>query len=114
MGVTVEEGEDYLIVHGQNGEVEGGGTAQTHLDHRIAMSFLCLGLASKKSIKVDDGHAIATSFPLFKSLMTDLGAPKSVIKLLKSGNDVAIACPSSTFIDFLDAKPKHKNDIAMR
>lgn len=55
MGVTVEEGEDYLIVHGQNGEVEGGGTAQTHLDHRIAMSFLCLGLASKKSIKVDDG-----------------------------------------------------------
>ena len=55
MGVTVEEGEDYLIVHGQNGEVEGGGTAETHLDHRIAMSFLCLGLASKKSIKVDDG-----------------------------------------------------------
>ena len=74
MGVTVEEGEDYLIVHGQNGEVEGGGTAQTPLDHRIAMSFLCLGLASKKSIKVDDGHAIATSFPIFKSLMTDLGA----------------------------------------
>ena len=55
MGVTVEEGEDYLIVHGQNGEVEGGGTVETHLDHRIAMSFLCLGLASKKSIKVDDG-----------------------------------------------------------
>ena len=63
-----------LIVHGQNGEVEGGGIAQTHLDHRIAMSFLCMGLASKKSVKVDDGHAIATSFPIFTNLMTDLGA----------------------------------------
>jgi 3-phosphoshikimate 1-carboxyvinyltransferase len=74
MGVKIEEGEDYLIVHGQNGEVEGGGIAQTHLDHRIAMSFLCMGLASKKSVKVDDGHAIATSFPIFKNLMSNLGA----------------------------------------
>jgi 3-phosphoshikimate 1-carboxyvinyltransferase len=74
MGVKIEEGEDYLIVHGQNGEVEGGGIAQTHLDHRIAMSFLCMGLASKKSVKVDDGHAIATSFPIFTNLMSDLGA----------------------------------------
>ncbi len=74
MGVKIEEGEDYLIVHGRNGEVEGGGIAQTHLDHRIAMSFLCMGLASKKSVKVDDGHAIATSFPIFKNLMSNLGA----------------------------------------
>tara|TARA_B110000003_G_C16654172_1_gene535645 strand:- start:964 stop:2301 length:1338 start_codon:yes stop_codon:yes gene_type:complete len=74
MGVKIEEGEDYLIVYGQNGEVEGGGIAQTHLDHRIAMSFLCMGLASKKSVKVDDGHAIATSFPIFTNLMSDLGA----------------------------------------
>jgi len=74
MGVKIEEGEDYLIVHGQNGEVEGGGIAQTHLDHRIAMSFLCMGLASKKSVKVDDGHAIETSFPIFKNLMSNLGA----------------------------------------
>jgi|TARA_B110000967_G_scaffold206600_1_gene253727 3-phosphoshikimate 1-carboxyvinyltransferase len=74
MGVTVEEGEDYLIVHGQDGEVEGGGIAQTYLDHRIAMSFLCMGLAAKKPVTVDDGHAIETSFPIFKELMTKLGA----------------------------------------
>ena len=74
MGVNVEEGEDYLIVHGQDGEVEGGGIAQTYLDHRIAMSFLCMGLAAKKPVTVDDGHAIETSFPIFKELMTKLGA----------------------------------------
>ena len=74
MGVNVEEGEDYLIVHGQDGEVEGGGIAQTYLDHRIAMSFLCMGLATKNPVTVDDGHAIETSFPIFKELMTKLGA----------------------------------------
>ena len=74
MGVTVEEGEDFLIVHGQNGEVAGGGTAQTHLDHRIAMSFLCMGLATQKPVSVDDGGAIATSFPVFEDLMAGLGA----------------------------------------
>ena len=74
MGVTVEEGEDFLIVHGQNGEVAGGGTAQTHLDHRIAMSFLCMGLATQKPVSVDDGGAIATSFPIFEDLMAGLGA----------------------------------------
>ena len=74
MGVIVEEGEDYLIVHGQDGEVEGGGIVQTYLDHRIAMSFLCMGLATKNPVTVDDGHAIETSFPIFKELMTKLGA----------------------------------------
>jgi len=74
MGVTIEEGEDFLIVHGQNGAVTGGGTAQTHLDHRIAMSFLCMGLATQKPVSVDDGGAIATSFPIFETLMASLGA----------------------------------------
>ncbi len=74
MGVTIEEGEDFLIVHGQNGDVAGGGTAQTHLDHRIAMSFLCMGLATQKPVSVDDGGAIATSFPIFEDLMAGLGA----------------------------------------
>ncbi|GLQ33750.1 3-phosphoshikimate 1-carboxyvinyltransferase [Amylibacter marinus] len=73
-GVTIEEGEDYLIVYGQDGEVEGGGTCATHLDHRIAMSFLCMGLATKKPVSVDDTGAIATSFPIFTPLMTGLGA----------------------------------------
>ena len=74
MGVTIEEGEDFLIVHGQDGDVAGGITAQTHLDHRIAMSFLCMGLATAKPVSIDDAGAIATSFPVFEELMTGLGA----------------------------------------
>ncbi len=75
MGVKVEEGEDFLIVHGQDGDVAGGITAQTHFDHRIAMSFLCMGLATVKPVSIDDAGAIATSFPVFEDLMTGLGAP---------------------------------------
>lgn len=74
MGVTIEEGPDFLIVHGMDGAVQGGGTAKTFLDHRIAMSFLCMGMASAKPVSVDDGGAIATSFPVFERLMGDLGA----------------------------------------
>ncbi len=74
MGVTIEEGDDYLIVHGQDGEVKGGGTAATFFDHRIGMSFLCMGLATQHPVSIDDGAAIATSFPIFESLMKDLGA----------------------------------------
>lgn len=73
-GVKIEEGEDFLIVHGQGGQVAGGGTAKTFLDHRIAMSFLCLGMASEKPVSIDDGGAIATSFPNFVPLMKGLGA----------------------------------------
>lgn len=73
-GVTIEEGEDFLIVHGQSGDVKGGGTAKTFIDHRIAMSFLCMGLATKEAVSVDDGAAIATSFPIFQDLMKGLGA----------------------------------------
>lgn len=73
-GVTIEEGADFLIVHGQGGQVAGGGMAKTHLDHRIAMSFLCLGMASEQPVSIDDGGAIATSFPNFVPLMKGLGA----------------------------------------
>ncbi|MCB1481078.1 MAG: 3-phosphoshikimate 1-carboxyvinyltransferase [Rhodobiaceae bacterium] len=66
------EGDD-LIVHG-TGEVAGGGTVETHLDHRIAMAFLVMGLASKEPVTVDDGTMIATSFPAFAGLMKGLGA----------------------------------------
>lgn len=72
-GVETEIIGDSLIVHGQ-AEVPGGGMIQTHMDHRIAMSFLILGLASKTPVTVDDGSMIATSFPNFTSLMRDLGA----------------------------------------
>ncbi|MFV2034691.1 MAG: 3-phosphoshikimate 1-carboxyvinyltransferase, partial [Halocynthiibacter sp.] len=74
-GVTIEEDEDTLTVHGMgSGRVPGGATCQSHLDHRIAMSFLCLGMAAQEAVSVDDGAPIATSFPSFKSLMNGLGA----------------------------------------
>lgn len=73
-GVTIEEGPDYMIVEGRGGSVKGGGNAKTYLDHRIAMSFLCLGMASDAPVSIDDGGAIATSFPIFEDLMTGLGA----------------------------------------
>jgi len=74
-GVTVEEGEDWWIVHGMgHGGVPGGATCAARLDHRIAMSFLVLGLASRNPVSVDDGGPIATSFPVFEPLMTGLGA----------------------------------------
>ncbi|MGH1331320.1 MAG: 3-phosphoshikimate 1-carboxyvinyltransferase [Paracoccaceae bacterium] len=74
-GVTIEEDEDTLIVHGMGaGNVPGGATCASHLDHRIAMSFLVLGLAAKKPVSIDDGTPIATSFPIFEALMGDLGA----------------------------------------
>jgi 3-phosphoshikimate 1-carboxyvinyltransferase len=74
-GVTVEDGPDWWIVHGRGpGGVAGGVTVATHLDHRIAMSFLCAGFASLQPITVDDAGPIATSFPVFEPLMRALGA----------------------------------------
>lgn len=67
------EGET-LFVHGTGGPVAGGGTVATHLDHRIAMAFLTMGLASDKPVTVDDTAMIATSFPEFRQLMEQLGA----------------------------------------
>lgn len=66
------EGDD-LIVEG-SGAVPGGGIVETHMDHRIAMSFLVMGLASDKPMSVDDTAFIATSFPDFIGLMRGLGA----------------------------------------
>ncbi len=67
------EGDD-LIVRGGDGAVRGGGLVETHLDHRIAMSFLVMGLASEKAMGIDDAAMIATSFPAFRPLMEKLGA----------------------------------------
>ena len=89
-GVTVEDGEDWIVVHGTGqggtgqggtgkgaagkGGVPGGGTVETHLDHRIAMSALVLGHAAQNPVRIDDGNAIGTSFPGFVDLMNGLGA----------------------------------------
>jgi len=74
-GVTVEETEDGMIVEGRGPDgVPGGGTVTTHMDHRIAMSFLVMGLAARDAVSIDDVSMIATSFPEFESLMSGLGA----------------------------------------
>ena len=73
-GVEVEDGPDWWVVHGRGaGGVKGGVTVASHLDHRIAMSFLCAGLAASRAITVDDAGPIATSFPAFEPLMRALG-----------------------------------------
>lgn len=66
------EGKDTLTVTGGATGI-GGGTVETHLDHRIAMSFLVLGLAADKPVTVDDASPIATSFPSFLPLLKELG-----------------------------------------
>ncbi|MGB6540386.1 MAG: 3-phosphoshikimate 1-carboxyvinyltransferase, partial [Xanthobacteraceae bacterium] len=75
-GVAVEIEGDDLIVEGR-GRAPGGGLVTTHMDHRIAMSALVMGLASDKPVKIDDGSFIATSFPGFVELMRGLGAELS-------------------------------------
>jgi 3-phosphoshikimate 1-carboxyvinyltransferase len=72
-GVDVDIEDDDLIVHGR-GNAPGGGQVTTHMDHRIAMSGLVIGLASERPVQVDDGSFIATSFPGFLQLMRALGA----------------------------------------
>jgi 3-phosphoshikimate 1-carboxyvinyltransferase len=71
-GVAVDIEGDDMFVHG-NGRAGGGGLVETHMDHRIAMSALVLGLASEQPVKVDDAAFIATSFPGFVELMRSLG-----------------------------------------
>jgi 3-phosphoshikimate 1-carboxyvinyltransferase len=75
-GVEVEIAGDDLIVHGR-GHAMGGGLVATHMDHRIAMSALVMGLASDRPVQIDDGAFIATSFPGFAEMMTRLGGEVS-------------------------------------
>ena len=71
-GVATASGHDWLEVHG--GGAPGGGKVTTHMDHRIAMSFLVMGLASRIHTKIDDSAFIATSFPGFTDLLNGMGA----------------------------------------
>jgi 3-phosphoshikimate 1-carboxyvinyltransferase len=72
-GVDAVAGHDSLTVRG-TGAVRGGATVATHMDHRIAMAFLTLGLGAGEPVAVDDISMIETSFPEFVTLMTGLGA----------------------------------------
>jgi 3-phosphoshikimate 1-carboxyvinyltransferase len=75
-GVVVSSGEDWLEVMGTE-KVAGGGLVNTHLDHRIAMSFLILGAIAEQPVAIDDATMIATSFPNFIELFTKLGGKVS-------------------------------------
>jgi 3-phosphoshikimate 1-carboxyvinyltransferase len=73
-GVRVEIEGDDMIVHGTGGAPPGGGLVRTHMDHRIAMAALVLGLITTRPVTVDDASIIDTSFPGFAALMGQLGA----------------------------------------
>jgi 3-phosphoshikimate 1-carboxyvinyltransferase len=73
-GVTVAVDGDTLIVEGKGQRPRGGALVAAALDHRIAMAFLCLGMAAERPVTIDDGATIATSFPDFVPLMNRLGA----------------------------------------
>src|SRR5262249_12365423 len=75
-GVEVSVEGDDLLVHGK-GSVPGGGAITAHMDHRIAMAFLVMGLASRKPVAVDDTAFIAASFPYFLGLIRRLRAELS-------------------------------------
>ncbi|TWI87178.1 3-phosphoshikimate 1-carboxyvinyltransferase [Roseibium hamelinense] len=81
--VPCVETEDTLTVTGGTNNI-GGGTVTTHLDHRIAMSFLILGLAAHNPVTVDDGAVIATSFPNFINLFEEMGGT-----ITKTGSEAA-------------------------
>jgi 3-phosphoshikimate 1-carboxyvinyltransferase len=72
-GVSAESRGDTMIVRGGS-KVQGGANIETHMDHRIAMAFLILGLAAQNPVTVDDSSMIATSFPAFTGLLEGLGA----------------------------------------
>jgi 3-phosphoshikimate 1-carboxyvinyltransferase len=77
--VVNDQDNTTLTVEGRGPQgAPGGARVATHMDHRIAMSFLALGLASKEPVSVDDTAMIATSFPEFETLMRDLGADLKV------------------------------------
>ncbi len=73
-GIDVEEGEDFLVVHGTGSPPRGGAQIETALDHRIAMAFLVLGTVSLEPVTIDDAGPIETSFPGFVQLMNGIGA----------------------------------------
>jgi 3-phosphoshikimate 1-carboxyvinyltransferase len=75
-GARIEEREDGLVITGTGGEPLPGttGAVATHLDHRIAMSMAIAGLASRQGVEVDDTRPIATSFPVFETMLDGLTA----------------------------------------
>ncbi|MHC8509034.1 MAG: 3-phosphoshikimate 1-carboxyvinyltransferase [Rhodospirillales bacterium] len=73
-GADAQDGPDWMAVGGTGARPPGGGTVTTHLDHRIAMAFLVMGMGAEAPVTVDDITPVATSFPGFAELMNSLGA----------------------------------------
>ena len=76
MGIKVDENKDSMVIHGKgpNASLKGNLTINSKLDHRIAMSFLCMGLITEDRIKVEDTDTINSSFPSFFEIMKKIGA----------------------------------------
>ncbi len=81
-GVAVEIDGDDLLVHGTGAPPAGGGMVATHMDHRLAMAALVLGMGTKNAVMIDDAAFIDTSFPGFVSLMNGIGAAISPLNAL--------------------------------
>ena len=80
-GLKIGEGDSWWSVEGREIDgVNGGGYCKTFFDHRIAMSFLILGMASREEVVIDDSRPIKTSFPIFESLMSEIGANFRTLK----------------------------------
>ena len=82
-GVDVSISNDDLIIKGSPEGISGGGSVNTNLDHRMAMSSLVLGLVSNSPVLIDDSDTINTSFPGFINLMVKLGAKLKILDLSK-------------------------------
>lgn len=95
-GVSARVESDSLYVNGSSTPPKGGATVKTHFDHRIAMAFLVMGMASEQPITVDDASAISTSFPNFSELCNSLGARISPPRLATSSR------PSPSIIIAID------------
>lgn len=78
-GVAVWTEDDRMVIQGCDGLPRGGGEIAANLDHRIAMSFLVLGLATENPVTIDDVRTVETSFPGFIETMADLGADISEV-----------------------------------
>ena len=76
VGVKTIETHNSMVVKGlgSQGQINQNIEINSNLDHRIAMSFLCLGLISEKPIKVNDTDTIKSSFPFFLDKMKKIGA----------------------------------------